>query len=158
MSLTFTGYNNSSNPLVADKTLNVLSALEGLDVVLKENTSVQKPTLLLRSTSNIPKNLNYFYIEEFERWYFVTDVRTGRNNLIEISGRTDVLSTAFWRKDDENKSRLGKCEGILYRSQKDYNLYIDDGYFKVKNKPKIQTHPFSNSFNTHSFVMMIAGT
>lgn len=157
MSLTFTGYNNASNPLVADKTLNSISDLNGLSVVLKDETSVQKPTLLLRYTPNISKDLNYFYIKEFERWYFVTDIRAVRNDLIEISGKTDVLSTAFWRKDENNKSRLGKCEGILYRSQKYHNLYINDGYFKVNNYPEVETHPFSKSFNNHSFVMMIAG-
>lgn len=157
MSLTFTGYKNNKADNVADKELETISGYNGISVILKDSTSVQKPTILLRQTSNVPVDLNYFYISEFKRYYFVTDIKVVRNDLIEISGRTDVLTTAFKRKDANGKSLLGKCQGIVYRSEKKYNLYIDDGYFKVKNYPDVQTHPFSKTFDKHSFVMMIAG-
>ena len=158
--ITFYGYNNSSYPQVADKTLNAISHLQNIQCTLKDACSVQKPTIIIRDTHNVHHNLNYFYISEFDRWYYVTDITLIRDDLYQISGRTDVLTTAFKRVDDENHSRLGKCQGIVYRSQSDscYNLYLDDGYFKVQNRPKIQTKPFSNSFNNHSFVMMIAGS
>lgn len=157
--ITFTGYNNGSNPRVANKKLHLIDNLEGISCTLKNDCSVQKPVIILRDTHNVHHNLNYFYIQEFDRYYYITDITLIRDDLYQVSGRTDVLTTAFKRVDDNGKSRLGKCEGIVYRSQSDkcYNLYLNDGYFKVKNRPKVQTHPFSKSFDTHSFVMMIAG-
>ena len=157
--ITFTGYNNSSNPRIADKNLNVISHLEGISCTLKNDCSVQQPVIILRDTHNVHHNLNYFYIQEFDRYYYITDITLIRDDLYQVSGKTDVLTTAFKRVDGDGNSRLGKCQGIVYRSQSDqcYNLYLDDGYFKVQNRPKIQTKPFSNSFNTHSFVMMVAG-
>lgn len=156
MSLTIQLYRNNSRPNVADKDLHEIG--ETHDITLKDNCSVQNPILLMRRTTDIPPNLNYLYIEDFDRYYFITDITAVRDNLIQISCKCDVLTTAFKRVDDGGKSRLGKCAGIVYRSQRDYNLYLDDGYFKVLNKPKIQTKPFSSGFSqSYNFVMAVAG-
>lgn len=158
MSLHVHFYNNSSKTNVADKNLTEHERYTGL-YRLKEGTSVTDPVLLCKmSTTEIHPNTNYFKITEFERWYFITDIRIVPGGLVEISGHCDVLTTAWKRKNDDDESRLGNCSGIVHRSEAKHNLYIDDGFFRVKNKPKIQTHAFSNSFNNHSFVMMIAGT
>lgn len=158
MSLTVKFYNNSSNPRKMDKNLTHYERYDG-GYRLKDGTSVQNPTLLCEaSNGELQNNTNYFYIEDFERYYFITDITIVPGGLMEISGHCDVLTTAFKRKDDDNKSRLGKCQGILYRSETDYNLYIDDGYFKVKNNPKVQTKKFPNGFDSHNLVLVMAGT
>lgn len=161
MSLTVKFYNNSSKINQADKNLTEHERYEGNGFRLKESSSVTDPVLLCKLSNNYPEinnNTNYMYIQDFDRYYFITDIRIVPGGLVEISAHCDVLTTAWKRKDDNDKSRLGKCKGIVHRSEAKHNLYIDDGFFRVKNKPKIQTHSFSNSFNDYSFVMMIAGT
>lgn len=155
--MTLTIYNNTSNVKKANKELDVIGSLENIDCTLKAGCSVQRPTILLRRTVGINKNMNYFYITELDRWYFITNIDMVRHDLIEITGRTDVLTTAYKRKDSNNKSRLGKCRGILKRSEKSYNLYLDDGSLRVYNKPHVITKSFPSGFSTPEFVLAMSG-
>lgn len=84
---------------------------------LKENCSIITPAILLdgyqftgRNYDNLFK-FNYMYIEEFERYYFITDITLISNQLIEITGRVDVLESF--------KNDIYNMEGVLYRTNKE---------------------------------------
>lgn len=153
MSLTVKFYKNNSAVNVADKDLTEHTRYAGDGFLLKEDSSVQNPVLTCKmSTTDIQNNTNYFYIQDFDRYYFITDITIEKGGVVVISGHCDVLTTA-WKR-----GALGECEGIVNRSEGKHNLYIDDGFFRVQNRPKIQTKAFSNSFNSYNFVLLIAGT
>ena len=61
------------------------------DCVLKADTSVLKPTIILSSNADAIKTYNYMYIDDFKRYYFIDDIVSKNNNLWEISGHVDVL-------------------------------------------------------------------
>ena len=140
---------NNSALNVADKDFTTIDTLTGN---LRNETSVTNPTIIIESNVNDIAECNYFYIPQFHRYYFVTDIRSIRNGLVEISGHCDVLTTAF------KLGTLTDCMGITKRQQTDWNLDINDGYFKVYQNPIVTTELFPQGFNTFSYVLAVAGS
>ena len=74
---------------VINKTIDPTTALT-LTGELRESTSVKNPVILIESTDLII-GYNYCFITEFARYYFITDIKSVRAGLWEISMRVDVL-------------------------------------------------------------------
>lgn len=71
---------------------------ETLNCFLKEPTSLITPTILIHLEHNSPDyaevfHWNYMYIEEFGRYYFITNIVSESSKLVYISGTVDVLAT-----------------------------------------------------------------
>ena len=98
---------NNSADNVADKDFTTIDTLTG---TLKEETSITNPTIRI-SYNGALQNVNYFYVPQFQRYYFVTDIRSIRNNIWDISGHCDVLTTAL------KLSNLGDCMGITKKQE-----------------------------------------
>ena len=117
---------------------------------LREGTSIINPVIRI-SGANIPtlKNANYMYIPDFNRYYFITDIKTIWNGLIEISGHVDVLQTYA--------GQIRNNTAIIKRNANSWNLYIEDGLFKTYANPHIFTKEFPSGFKEPSFVLSVAG-
>lgn len=63
-----------------------------LDVPLKHSTDLIKPVLVVNSKNSL-QDINYCYIDVFERFYFIDKVETIRNNMYKIYCTVDVLET-----------------------------------------------------------------
>ena len=72
-------YNSTKRPSTVGDTV---------DVKIKDGTSIDKPTFVLASN-----NYSYNYVKAFGRYYFVDDVKSIHNGLIELSCHVDVLAT-----------------------------------------------------------------
>lgn len=140
---------NNSATNVADKDFTTIDTLTG---TLRNETSVTNPSIRIEADVNTIAECNYFYIPQFHRYYFMTDIRSIRNDLVEIQGHCDVLTTAF------NLGTLSSCMGITKRQQKEWNLNINDGYFKVYQDPIVTTELFPSGFNTFNYVLAVAGS
>lgn len=106
------------------------------DVLLKRDTSILRPVLLVNSVQDI-YTYNYMYISEFGRYYFIDDIRSVNNNMWEISAHVDVLETY--------SSQILANTAVLKRQEKKFNLYLDDPEFKVLNNYRIQTKRFTGT-------------
>ena len=106
------------------------------DVVLKRDTSILRPVLLINSVQDI-YTYNYMYISEFGRYYFIDDIRSVNNNMWEISAHVDVLETY--------KTDILSNTAVLKRQERKFNLYLDDPEFKVLNNYRIQTKRFAGT-------------
>lgn len=147
MSLKITLQSNKSANEQAVKTIKKVASCSG---ELKNETDIINPTILISGiTASQLASSNYFTISDFKRKYFLTSAKAIRNNLWEISGHCDVLSS-FW-------SELKSQKGIIARNSKDYNLYLNDEYFRVYQNPHIVTKTFSYGFKGSSFVILLAG-
>lgn len=146
MSFTVQLQYSSSEKNRLDKTLTDLLSVEG---TLKEPTSLMNPTIIIQGDVSGVVNCNYMTISTFGRSYFITDIRSIHNNLFEVSGHVDVLSTY--------KAGIRTNSGIVHRQANAYNLYLDDGVFKVYNNPKVVTKEFPGGFTTPEFVLAVAG-
>ena len=135
---------NLSDTNVVDKNLTTLSSVTGS---LKEATSIINP--VIKIAGPIPSDCNYFYIAEFNRYYYINDLKSIHDNLYEISGHVDVLKTYA--------SQIRGCTGIVARNAYKYNLYLDDGSFKTYQNPKFKKINFPQGFSTMEFVLAVAG-
>lgn len=137
---------NQSEKNALSKVVNDLATVTG---VLKEETSIINPTITIECDLSSFSLCNYMTIPEFDRSYFVTNIRSIKNNLVEFSGHVDVLAS-FAPYIRANRAIIEKQENA-------WNLYLDDGTFRVYQNPMVLTKMFPNGFNTLEFVLAVAG-
>lgn len=138
---------NNSEKNKVDKTLTTIATMTG---TLKNETSIIDPVIIFETSLSDLKNCNYCTISEFGRSYFVNNIRSVRNGLVELTCHVDVLSTY--------KSQIREQFAIVKRQQENWNLYLNDGSFKVYQNPMVLTKQFPAGFTTPSFVMAVAGS
>lgn len=144
--MTIKFYQNSSEPIAVDKTLLELIEVEG---ALRESSSVIDPILNVSNLYDYIGFINYAYIEEFNRYYFVNNITSVRENLWRISLHVDVLYT--YREGIRNNS------AIIERNQNYYDLLLNDGLFQTQQEPKIWQITFPGGFTQTDFVLAVAG-
>lgn len=138
---------NTSELNKLDKTLTTISTLTG---TLKTETSIIDPVIIVEGALSDLKTCNYCTISAFGRSYFVNNIKSIRNNLIELTCHVDVVSTY--------KSQIRSQFAIVRKQENNWNLYLNDGSFKCYQNPIVLTKKFSNGFTTPSFVMAVAGS
>lgn len=144
MSISLTLYKNLSDNDVVSK---YLVKLDSFDGVLKTATSILSPVIRIEGT--LPIDCNYFYISDFNRYYYIDDVKSITNDVYEISGHVDVLKTY--------ETQIKNSTGIIARQENSWNLYVDDGSFKVYQNPKFKIDVFPSGFSDLTFVLAVAG-
>ena len=122
---------------------------------LRDETSVLDPVILIELVENdiTEKQFfacNYCTISRFNRKYFITDMRSIRNNLVEVHCHVDVLETYAEDIKDLN--------AIIRRQEKKWNLYLDDGVFQTYQNPQIITKEFPSGFSNETIILAVAGS
>ena len=141
-------YNNASYKNKVDKTLNNEITKSG---TLRQETSVVNPSIVMEGRIEDFALYNYMYIPKFKRYYFITNITTLRNNMIEISGHTDVLMSF--------KDTILNETAVVGRQYNDYSMYLQDNYFKTYAYDIIITREFPNSFSGQlEYVLAVAGS
>lgn len=118
--------------------------------VLKEETSIIDPVIKIECDLAAVTDCNYLSIPSFGRSYFVNNIRSIRNGLVEFSCHVDVLSSFA--------SAIRGNTAIVKRQENKWNLYLNDGSFKVYQNPNVLTRAFPSGFTTQEFVLAIAGS
>lgn len=126
-----------------------------LSGTLRNETSVIDPVILIElPESDITEKqffaCNYCTITRFNRQYFITDMRSIRNNLVEVHCHVDVLETYA---DD-----IKDLNAIIRRQEKKWNLYLDDGVFQTYQNPHIVTKEFPSGFSNETIILAVAGS
>lgn len=117
--------------------------------VIKSETSVIDPVIIVKCNLSDVIKCNYMTIATFSRSYFINDIRSINDGLVEFYCHVDVLSS-FAAQIRENTA-------IVKRQENNWNLYLNDGSFKVYQNPYVLTKAFPYGFNTQEFVLAIAG-
>lgn len=115
---------------------------------LREETSLVDPEIIVEYSGTLT-NVNYMYISTFNRYYFINDIESVRTNLWKIKAHCDVLKTYA-------QGILG-CKCVVARNEYQYNLYLNDSYFKVYSNPRVQVANFPNKFTGESYVLVMKG-
>lgn len=137
---------NESDDRAFNKSITNVANLSGY---LRDGSSVIDPVIMVEGDISTIASCNYMTIPEFGRSYFITNMESVRNNLVRITGHVDVLTTY--------RSAILANTGIVRRQQNLWNLYLDDGSFKVYNNPIVLTRAFPSGFSTMSFILAVAG-
>lgn len=138
---------NTSPKNYLDKNLTTVSTVSG---VLRDESNIVNPSILVEMNS-VPAVVNYLYVGEFGRYYFVNDIVSVRNGLWRFDCTSDPL-TSF-------KSQIRACTGIIKRAESAdaFNVMLDDGSFKAYNNPVVITKEFPSGFTTKNYVLAVAG-
>lgn len=98
--------------------------LEITNAYLKDETSFQNPTIILKEKPNnvvfSPSGYNYCAIPYWQRYYFVTDWRWS-NGVWEVDLKVDVLASF--------KTAIGNTSAYIIRSASQYNGDIIDTFY-----------------------------
>lgn len=137
--------NNSENNRVT-KSVDTILTVSG---VLKEETSIIDPVIKIKCDLAEVTGCNYLSIPAFGRSYFVNNIRSIRNGLVEFACHVDVLSSFA--------SQIRDNSAIIKKQENAWNLYLNDGTFKVYQNPNVLTKAFPSGFTKQEFVLAIAG-
>ncbi len=140
---------NVSDSNHVDKAITNMVTLSG---TLKQPTSLLNPVFLIGGILEYVATANYMTIPKFgNRSYYITEIRSVRNNLIEIHGKVDVLYTY--------RSILRQQTAIVHRQEKRYNLYLNDGVLKFYQNPHVVTQVFPSGFSGQNpnLLLIVAG-
>lgn len=111
---------NKSEPNKLNKVLLPADTFNG---TLREECGIETPSILIESDSTLT-SYNYFYIPDFNRFYFRTSITSVRNNLWRVTGKTDVLMSFkeaivtfdVVLKDSENTGANNYASGEQWQS------------------------------------------
>ena len=139
---------NDSEPNRVVKNVTTLGTMTG---ALKDGTSIINPVIIFQAGIADLKACNYMTIADFNRSYFVTDVRSIRDQLVEVHAHTDVLTS--WH------TTLGECRCIVSKNERPegYNLLLNDGTLKTYAYDKKATIPFPQGFSGYTYILAVAG-
>ena len=138
-------YYNDSEKIKLDKDLTQIGTIEGR---LFQNTSITKPSIIFDLDTTV-FSANYLYIPKFNRYYFITDVVNVSANKWQIQARVDVL-TSF-------KSAIRENTAIIERQENEYNLYLDDKYYRAYQNEDVQYKKFSGSLPSDKYILVVNG-
>lgn len=145
MAFTVTFGTTSSEKRALTKSVSSVVSATG---TLRNESSVINPSILVQASAGTLAGCNYMEIGEFGRKYFITDVVAVSDKLSMVSGHCDVLSTYA--------TQIRQNQAILSRSANNWNLYLNDGSFKVTNKTRVSCQKFPVSFTKQSSIIMVA--
>lgn len=133
-----------------DKTITDIATYSG---TLRADTSIVDPVFLVECDLANVVHANYLTVQAFGRSYFINNIRSMRAGLVEFTCHCDVLSSF--------KTQIRQNHAIMHRSERNWNLYLNDGSLKMTQRPeKIVTEHFSNEMafvNHFSYVLVLAG-
>ena len=149
-------YNNHSENNKLNKTIVKIVELDGY---LREQTSLVNPQIMIefhpdQFSNNLVKDndqvyvmyngvkitwdqfinnyvlsSNYVYIPDFNRYYFINDITSVRQNLWRLTLHVDVLMSY--------KKEIGNTKAFVSRNEFDFNPDIDDNLISYKYDKKI---------------------
>lgn len=145
-------YINKSDSRYLNK--NIELKYDNIPLEILTPSSVIRPSLKV-SSGLIGQSVNYVYVSELERYYYIRNW-TMENGYVILECEVDVLMS--YKNEILGKNCIAK------RSENRYNLYLPDDKFKMYNYPKVQTLTFTPTsslqfdMNVSQFVLVTIGS
>lgn len=126
-----------------------LTAGVTLSGTLRNESNVVNPSIVINIEN--PTIYNYAYIEDFKRYYFITDYISLRTGIWQINLKSDVLMSF---KDSILASSV--LINSTETTGKNNYLSCSNWVAKVKDKTEIKTFP-NGLLDTGEFILITAG-
>ena len=116
---------------------------------LKEDCNFLDPVVTIENVG-VP-DVNYAYIPEFGRYYFVSPPTNKGAKIWELKLHVDVLLTY--------SQGILNAPCIVAKSSSNYNLYLNDANYKCYQNPHIFSYGFPGGFNVANarFILTLFG-
>lgn len=108
-------YNNESNTNVVNKKITLV---DKVNFNLKSDNSILQPILLIKKYSKG----NYCYIKEFNRYYYITDIKLLTGGMYQLQLEIDVLMTY---KEDIMSKPITTSKDVKISNDVDFNNLYD---------------------------------
>jgi hypothetical protein len=116
---------------------------------MRNETDIINPVIIVTTDSLLP-SYNYMYIPDFNRYYFIDNIKIIRTGIIEIYGKVDVL-----------KSYANEIMGqnvIISKSSDNGTNYLNNPYIQGLCKETTNVLNFPNGLNdSGEFILITAG-
>ena len=138
--------NNASANNVINKDMTLVGDLTGH---FRDAVDIVNPIVRIERASAI--GFNYVYIADFDRYYFVEEVKGLRNNMLELTLKCDPLQSFA--------SSILSHDAIIDKQENNWNLYLNDDSIKTYQNPIESLWKFPNAFFTgYEYVLITAGS
>lgn len=139
-------YQNKSENNAVNKSLEYITQLTG---TLKSDVSILNPIIEVSGVVNNLNNINYCFIPDFNRYYFVVDIVVINDDLIQLSLDVDVLMSFA--------SQITSNYAVIERQEYVYNMQLRDVNIPTYNNTQIEYINFPTSFTEFTLVIPILG-
>lgn len=145
--MTIRFYKNYSEKNHLDKDITQMG--DDISGTLRDDCSIINPVIKIEAFTGFDiTSCNYAYIVEFNRYYFINNIRC-IGKLFELDMHVDVLSTY--------KDEIRANKAVVSRQEKRYNLYLQDGNFKTYAFPHMQVEQFPSGFDAFNLILSVSG-
>ena len=137
--ISITLYQNTSNDKTVQKSLTLIKNVTGY---LRDETSISNPSVMIdvSGDGNYVLQCNYVYINQLQRYYYITSMNFVRKNLWRLNLHVDVLMTY--------KDKIQDLTCYIKRNAETYNDMIPDGEVILSPEPVIQVEEIPNDIFT----------
>lgn len=142
-------YQYSGDPRIVSKTLG--SPVSEHTFLLKEGCSIDRPVIQFSAAAAIMATLNYCYIPDFGRYYWITDRNSMVNGVVELTLESDPW-TSF-----ATQLRAATATVDRQPDEKKADGYIQDNQYIGKSYKKIFERDFPNELTDFSYILMTVG-
>lgn len=110
-----------------------------LTLHFKDESEIINPTIYIaRDTVNMNHTINYLYVEDLHRYYFINEVILERQRYV-LHCHVDALTTY--------QNTLYNQSAIIERNAERYNMYLDDSEVLLFNMTRTETFKWDNGFD-----------
>lgn len=146
--MTVSLYKTSSDRKRLNKSLVVIKS--DINCIIKDINDIFTPRIILENYELSLDKCNYAYISEFNRYYFINDIRPLTGGRVELILYVDVLMSF--------KSELYSIPLIIDKQEKENNAnkYFNDGSYLATQKEFVRIIEFGEGFNDEGTYILIA--
>lgn len=139
-------YLNKSDKRYLNK--NIELKYDNIPIQVLDPSSVVRPRLRV-SSGLIGQGVNYLYVADLERYYYIKDWIM-ENGHVTLECEVDVLMSF--------NSSIKSQNVIVKRNERLFNMYLEDGQYKVQNRTAVRTVVFPSGFTGHQIILGVVGS
>lgn len=147
MAHTIALYQYTGDSRVVSKQLG--AAVSEHSFLLKDGCSIDKPTISFSATANIMATLNYAYIADFGRYYWITDRNSTVNGVVELTLESDPW-TSF-------ATQLRGVTATVDRSASNWQGFLYDNGYQLLAYKTAAIRNFPNAIDDDTMILTTVG-
>lgn len=140
-------YNVGDDPNKVHKSVGVVKA--SLQVDILPDCSLNRPKLKISASNMLISSCNYFYLDDFNRYYYIEDAVLLQHGVYEITGRVDPLKSF--------EGGIAGLTALVLRNEFEYNGDIVDDEITPRIKRQITKKVIGNVGKAVNIVITVAG-